>query len=83
MAYSRSSSGTRTHAISVALPISSAATRATISMSSVISFTGYLPSCSWPLLIPAAARRSQQGRQGGIACSRHNAGPWRRLPAPD
>ena len=35
-----SSCGTRTHAVSVALPISSAATRVTTSASSVISSTG-------------------------------------------
>jgi hypothetical protein len=61
--------GTRTHAVSVALPISSAATRATISASSVISSTG-LPFPHLALTDSGAARGSQQGRQGGIARSR-------------
>ncbi|HEX5303107.1 MAG TPA: hypothetical protein VFW50_39550 [Streptosporangiaceae bacterium] len=42
-----SSCGTRTHATSDALPVSSAATRVTTSASSMISSTGHLlPSCS-------------------------------------
>jgi hypothetical protein len=78
------SCGTRTHATSVALPISSAATRSTSSAgSSMTSSTATILS----VLTGFQAGRPQEPtgtQRGGIACSTATMqDPWQQLPASD